>query len=116
MHPNKVVKIPVGWLQLINGIGLLAVSLGGSDVHIILGYLDNAVVSLEHRGGLPVMALLVPARAGMAGFTRAALVALVRIAQWSPAVLRAVCWLAPFRVVSCSFLSCRRLVVSSPMA
>ena len=42
---------------------------------------NNAVVSVEHRGGECVMALLVPARAGMAGFTRTALVALVRIAQ-----------------------------------
>ena len=54
-----------------------AVSLGDSDV---LGYLDNAVVSMGHRGGELVMALLVPARAGMAGFTRTALGALVRIA------------------------------------
>ena len=58
-------------------IGLRAISLGDSDV---LGYLDNAVVSMGHRGGEPVMALLVPARAGMAGFTRIALGALVRIA------------------------------------
>ena len=65
-------------MQLINRIGLRAVSLGGSDV---LGYLDNAVVSVEHRGGEPIMALLVPAHAGMVGFTRIALVALVRIAQ-----------------------------------
>ena len=39
IHPNKVVRIPVGWLQLINGIGLLAVSLGDSDVQIIFGIL-----------------------------------------------------------------------------
>ena len=41
---------------------------------------NNAVVSVEHRGGEPVMALLVPVGACMAGFTRAALGALVRIA------------------------------------
>ena len=54
-----------------------------------MGYLDNAMVSLERRGGELVVAVLVPARSGMIGFTRTVLVALVRIAQSSPAVLSA---------------------------
>ena len=90
IHPNKVVRIPVGWLQLINGIGLLAVSLGDSDVHIILEYLDNAVVSLEHRGGEPVMALSGSCTRRYGWVYANCPGALVRIAQQSPAVLSAI--------------------------
>ena len=37
-------------VALINGIGLLALSLGDSDVVVQSDYWDHAVVPLEHRG------------------------------------------------------------------